>query len=82
MLPCRHADLREVTLSVGGAPVLRFAAAYGFRNIQASTQGWASIQQGVLVPRQCTWVEDSPRRHPKRHSALPNRLAKDTHSRC
>ncbi|KAL4424954.1 hypothetical protein ABPG77_009683 [Micractinium sp. CCAP 211/92] len=30
----RNADLREVTLSVGGAPVLRFAAAYGFRNIQ------------------------------------------------
>lgn len=27
-------DLREVTLEVGGAPVLRFAAAYGFRNIQ------------------------------------------------
>lgn len=77
MLPCRCADLREVTLSVGGAPVLRFAAAYGFRNIQASTQGWASVQQGMLVPRQC-----SPRSHPKRHSALPKGLAKDTHSRC
>lgn len=30
----RNADLREVTLTVGGAPALRFAAAYGFRNIQ------------------------------------------------
>mmetsp|Transcript_18436 Transcript_18436/g.60014 ORF Transcript_18436/g.60014 Transcript_18436/m.60014 type:complete len:524 (+) Transcript_18436:32-1603(+) len=30
----RNADLREVTLEVDGAVVLRFCAAYGFRNIQ------------------------------------------------
>ena len=30
----KNPDLREVTLEVGGKTVLRFAAAYGFRNIQ------------------------------------------------
>jgi len=30
----RNADLREATLEVDGKPVLRFATAYGFRNIQ------------------------------------------------
>ncbi|KAL4434294.1 hypothetical protein ABPG75_000735 [Micractinium tetrahymenae] len=30
----RNADLREAVLTVDGVPVLRFAAAYGFRNIQ------------------------------------------------
>jgi iron only hydrogenase large subunit-like protein len=30
----RNADFQEVTLDVNGAPVLRFALAYGFRNIQ------------------------------------------------
>ena len=30
----RNPDLREVTLEVGGVTVLRFATAYGFRNIQ------------------------------------------------
>ena len=31
----RNADFREVSLEVGGRTVLRFATAYGFRNIQA-----------------------------------------------
>ncbi len=31
---CCTADLRECTLEVHGRCVLRFAAAYGFRNIQ------------------------------------------------
>jgi len=30
----RNLDLREATLEVDGKPVLRFATAYGFRNIQ------------------------------------------------
>ncbi len=30
----RNADFQEVELTVAGRPVLRFAAAYGFRNIQ------------------------------------------------
>lgn len=30
----RAADFRECTLEVGGQPVLHFASAYGFRNIQ------------------------------------------------
>lgn len=30
----RNADFKEVTLEVGGRTVLRFATAYGFRNIQ------------------------------------------------
>ena len=30
----RNADFKEVSLEVGGAPALRFASAYGFRNIQ------------------------------------------------
>jgi hypothetical protein len=30
----RNPDLREVTLEVGGVTVLKFATAYGFRNIQ------------------------------------------------
>ena len=30
----RNDDFREVTLEVQGRPLLRFAAAYGFRNIQ------------------------------------------------
>ena len=30
----RNADFKEVCLEVGGAPALRFASAYGFRNIQ------------------------------------------------
>jgi iron only hydrogenase large subunit-like protein len=34
----RNRDFREVTLEVGGEPVLRFAAAYGFRNIQNLVQ--------------------------------------------
>lgn len=34
----RNADFREVNVEVGGTTVLRFAAAYGFRNIQVSLQ--------------------------------------------
>lgn len=34
----RNADYREVSLEVGGQTVLRFAVAYGFRNIQAVIQ--------------------------------------------
>jgi hypothetical protein len=30
----RNTDFQEVELTVAGRPVLRFAAAYGFRNIQ------------------------------------------------
>lgn len=30
----RNVDLKEVTLECGGSVVLRFAAVYGFRNIQ------------------------------------------------
>lgn len=30
----RNADFQEVSLYVGGRPALRFALAYGFRNIQ------------------------------------------------
>ncbi len=30
----RNADFQEVSLDVGGRPALRFAIAYGFRNIQ------------------------------------------------
>jgi hypothetical protein len=30
----RNADFQEVSLNVGGRPALRFALAYGFRNIQ------------------------------------------------
>ena len=30
----RNADFQEVSLEVKGHPVLRFALAYGFRNIQ------------------------------------------------
>jgi hypothetical protein len=37
--PLRNADLREVTLEVDGRPALRFAAAYGFRNIQTLARG-------------------------------------------
>ena len=32
--PVRNADFKEVVLEVGNAPALRFASAYGFRNIQ------------------------------------------------
>ena len=32
--PVRNADFKEVVLDVDGAPALRFASAYGFRNIQ------------------------------------------------
>ena len=32
--PVRNADFKEVFLEVDGAPALRFASAYGFRNIQ------------------------------------------------
>ena len=34
MRTLRNADFKEVTLEVQGRTVLRFAAAYGFRNIQ------------------------------------------------
>lgn len=34
----RNADFREVTLEVNGEIVLRFALAYGFRNIQNLVQ--------------------------------------------
>lgn len=34
----RNVDFREVTLEVDGEPVLRFALAYGFRNIQNLVQ--------------------------------------------
>lgn len=34
----RNADFREVTLEVDGEAVLRFATAYGFRNIQNLVQ--------------------------------------------
>ncbi|XP_055332708.1 cytosolic Fe-S cluster assembly factor narfl-like [Paramacrobiotus metropolitanus] len=34
----RNQDLREVTLEIDGQPKLRFAAAYGFRNIQNIVQ--------------------------------------------
>ena len=30
----RNADMKDIVLEVDGLPVLRFAAAYGFRNIQ------------------------------------------------
>jgi iron only hydrogenase large subunit-like protein len=30
----RNKDLKEVTLEIGGKRVLKFAAAYGFKNIQ------------------------------------------------
>lgn len=39
LTPCP--DLKEVTLEVEGAPVLRFAAAYGFRNIQV----WPALRR-------------------------------------
>ena len=32
--PVRNADFKEIVLDVNGAPALRFASAYGFRNIQ------------------------------------------------
>ena len=32
--PVRNADFKEVSLEVGGVQALRFASAYGFRNIQ------------------------------------------------
>ena len=34
MKTLRNADFKEVSLEVGGRTVMRFAAAYGFRNIQ------------------------------------------------
>lgn len=40
-------DLREVTLEVDGTPVLRFAAAYGFRNIQA--RGWLVLHLAQVL---------------------------------
>lgn len=36
--PPRNNDFREVTLEVNGETVLRFALAYGFRNIQNLVQ--------------------------------------------
>ena len=39
----RNADLQELTLSVGGDKKLKFALAYGFRNIQNVVQ---KVKQG------------------------------------
>ncbi len=39
----RNADLREVALEVDGRPALRFAAAYGFRNIQTLARGLLAL---------------------------------------
>lgn len=37
-VPCRNKDFQEVTLEHEGQVLLRFAAAYGFRNIQNLVQ--------------------------------------------
>lgn len=37
----RNPDFRELELVVGGEVVLRFALAYGFRNIQVGRMGFA-----------------------------------------
>ena len=41
----RNADFQEVSLEVEGRPALRFALAYGFRNIQTLVR--ARLQHGL-----------------------------------
>ena len=45
----RNSDFRELVLEVDGRPALRFAAAYGFRNIQMLVAPPASIAVYVSV---------------------------------
>ena len=42
----RNPDLKEVTLEVGGVTVLKFATAYGFRNIQNIVRKTKSLRDG------------------------------------
>ena len=66
----RNADFRELVLEVDGRPALRFAAAYGFRNIQmlvpapANTVGRVVMTRGAL--RCCVLLLQ----HPDAGSAL------------
>ena len=47
----RNADFQEVTLEVGeGRPPLRFALAYGFRNIQTLVRARFLAWQPLFVP--------------------------------
>ena len=45
----RNSDFREVNLEVEGSTVLRFAAAYGFRNIQVSIPVGLSWTYGLIA---------------------------------
>ena len=42
----RNSDFREVCLEVEGSTVLRFAATYGFRNIQVS---FTAVLDGLVL---------------------------------
>ena len=52
----RNPDLRELVLEVDGRPALRFATAYGFRNIQmlvAPSRTHLLLVSVLLTPRRC-----------------------------
>ena len=49
----RNSDFREVNVEVGGSTVLRFAAAYGFRNIQVGLTQWTLAEPGAGLTNGC-----------------------------
>lgn len=48
--PTRNPDFRELTLEVDGRPVLSFALAYGFRNIQNLVRKLKTKKPAALMP--------------------------------